>query len=236
MIRHSNSFFLSLAFHSLLAVLLFFTYKNVVSVKKEEVERRVCIELCSVAQPKPIVKPIVEVKIEPKPIIEKPKPIVKKEIKKEIPVVMPKEIVKQEIVKEEKVTEEEVIFEQVSSETTTEITEETTTTQVQETQDAKSQEAKLEADYLQEHLAKIVQLLKENLYYPRRARVMKEEGAVVVRFVLSIDATVGSIEVISSKSKILSRAAIKTIEDLSGKFPKPKQKLTLHVPIEYSLR
>jgi protein TonB len=80
-----------------------------------------------------------------------------------------------------------------------------------------------------------VQLLQENLYYPRRARKRGIIGEVLVKFKLSMDAKVYSIEVLSSKSDILSRAAIKTIEDLSGKFPKPNKELTLNVPINYTL-
>ena len=44
------------------------------------------------------------------------------------------------------------------------------------------------------------------------------------------------IKIIKSKSDILSRAAMKTIMDLSGKFPKPQKRLTLHVPIGYELK
>jgi protein TonB len=246
MIRHGSSIFLSLAFHTLIAVLLIITYKSVVMTKEEIVEKKVCIELCNVFEQKPAIppKPLVEPKIvpkeNPKPIIEKPKPtpkpVVKKEIVKEVPVVMPEiePIVEQEIVKE---AVEKEIIEEILEQTDKQSTDETPKEmQEQKVQEIESKEVKIEREYLQEHLAKIVQLLRDNLYYPRRARQMQEEGEVVVKFVLSKDATVYSIEVISSKSKILSRSAIKTIEDLSGKFPKPKEDLTLHVPIEYSLR
>lgn len=245
MIRHSSSIFLSLLFHTLIAVLVVFTYKNVISTKEEVVERRVCIELCNVVaqkpiippKPKPILEPIVEPKIEPKPIVKKPKPapkpVIKKEIVKEVPVVMPvpEPIVEKEVVEEKEVIEES--FEKADKEIVEEIPKEI---QKQEVKEIESKEQRQEREYMQEHLAKIVQLLKENLYYPRRARAMQEEGEVIVKFVLSKDASVHSIEVISSKSKILSRSAIKTIEDLSGEFPKPKADLTLHVPIDYSLR
>ncbi|EQB40036.1 hypothetical protein M947_03165 [Sulfurimonas hongkongensis] len=263
MIRHSSSFFLSLAFHTLIAILVVFTYKSVVSTKEEIAEKKVCIELCNVVvqkpvilpKPKPIAKPksiikklepILEPKpvlpkakptVEPKPIIKRPepkpipKPVVKKEIAKEVPVVMPKPIVEQEIAKDKKVIEES--FEKTDKQSIKEVPK---ATQEQKVQDIENKKAKLEREYMQEHLAKIVQLLRDNLYYPRRARAMQEEGEVIVKFVLSKDAKVHSIEIISSKSKILSRSAIKTIEDLSGKFPKPKEDLTLNVPIDYSLR
>ncbi|MCK9492536.1 MAG: TonB family protein [Sulfurimonas sp.] len=243
MIRHSSSIFLSLAFHTLIAVLVVFTYKSVISTKEEIVEKKVCIELCNVVAQKPIVLPkpksIIEPKIDPKPITKKPEPkptlkkVVKKEIIKEVPVVMPdpEPIVEHEVVKEKEIIEEKV--EQISKQSIEQVPKET---KKEEVKDVQSKEVKLQREYMQEHLAKIVQLLKENLYYPRRARAMQEEGEVIVKFVLSKDARVHSIEVISSKSKILSRSAIKTIEDLSGEFPRPKEDLTLHVPIDYSLR
>jgi len=245
MIRHGSSIFLSLVFHTLIAVLVILTYKNVVSTKEEILEEKVCIELCNVVAQKPIIhpksKPAVEPKIEPKPIIKKPKPkptikkVIKKEIIKEVPVVMPeiKPIVEQEIVKEK--VEEKEIVEETFDQTSKQIIEEKSEAR-QEKQLIESKELRQEREYMQEHLAKIVQLLRDNLYYPRRARQMQEEGEVIVKFVISKDGSVHSIEVISSKSKILSRSAIKTIEDLSGRFPKPKKDLTLHVPIGYTLR
>ncbi|WP_049765261.1 energy transducer TonB [Sulfurimonas autotrophica] len=92
-----------------------------------------------------------------------------------------------------------------------------------------------EEQYLENNLAKISQLIKENLYYPRMARKRGIQGSVTVRFMLLKDATVTQITTISSNSGILTRAAIKTIAELSGKFPKPKTDLMLTVPIQYSL-
>ena len=91
-------------------------------------------------------------------------------------------------------------------------------------------------EYIQINTNEISRLLKENLYYPRSARKRGITGKVVVRFILSVDARISNIEVLKSKSKILSRAAIKTIQNLSGEFPKPQEDITLHVPIGYSLK
>ena len=90
--------------------------------------------------------------------------------------------------------------------------------------------------YLKENLAEIIELLQENLYYPRRARKRGIEGEVILRFKLSTTAEVSDIEVISSKSDILNRGAIRTIEELSYKFPKPSEELDLKVPIFYKLQ
>ncbi|WP_457744173.1 TonB family protein [Sulfurimonas sp.] len=92
-----------------------------------------------------------------------------------------------------------------------------------------------EKNYINNNLNKISSLIKENLYYPRRARKRGVEGTVIVKFFLHKDATVSNIEVLSSNSEILSRAATKTILELSGKFPKPVEELTLKVPINYAL-
>jgi len=89
---------------------------------------------------------------------------------------------------------------------------------------------------MDKHIKKIVELLSDNLYYPRSASKRGVVGEVVVKFTLLKNSTVNSIIIVSSKSDILSRAAIQTIEELSGKFPKPIENLTLHVPINYNLR
>lgn len=57
-----------------------------------------------------------------------------------------------------------------------------------------------------------------------------------MKFELSTEAKVNSIEIVTSENDILSRAAIKTLEDLSGKFPKPNEALVLEVPINYNLK
>lgn len=93
-----------------------------------------------------------------------------------------------------------------------------------------------EDDYLSQHISQIVAMLKENLYYPRSARKKGIEGVVKVKFTLSTDAKISNIQIIQSKYEILSRAAIETIESLGGKMPKPKEELTLTIPINYDLK
>jgi len=89
--------------------------------------------------------------------------------------------------------------------------------------------------YVKENLAEIIELLRENLYYPRRARKRGIEGEVILKFKLATTAEVSDVKVVSSKSDILSRGAIRTVEDLSFKFPKPSEELDLKVPIFYKL-
>lgn len=219
MIRHSSSFLFSLVFHGVLLLILLFTWENLPSTYKVDSKDKICVQLCDVIVEKPVVKPLK--KPQPKPE-EKPKPIVKKiEIVKEVTVEVPE--VKEETIVEEKYCEDiEVVQKEIIKEDIY-------------VENPATKQARLEQEYIQENIAKIVKLLQDNLYYPRRARKRGISGEVIVKFTLSKNAVVHSIEVISSKSEILSRAAVKTIEDLSGKFPIPSEELILHVPINYSL-
>ncbi|MDD3451414.1 energy transducer TonB [Sulfurimonas sp.] len=90
-------------------------------------------------------------------------------------------------------------------------------------------------EYYELNIQKIVELLQEYLYYPRSARQKEITGVVKVKCTLDTDAKVHDVIVVESSNEILSRAAIKTIEDLSTKFPKPKSQTTLTIPITYSL-
>lgn len=89
---------------------------------------------------------------------------------------------------------------------------------------------------MQQHLMLIAKLLKENLYYPRIARKRGITGEVVVAFELLSNGEAAGIKVSSGERMILNRAAITTIERLSGEFPKPDAPITLHVPIRYQLQ
>lgn len=92
-----------------------------------------------------------------------------------------------------------------------------------------------EERYKEKNLAKIVEILQENLYYPRRARKRGVEGKVIIRFTLSKTSDILDIKVLSSKSEILSRSAIQTIKNIKNKLPNPKKEITIKVPVVYSL-
>lgn len=233
MIRHGSSFFFSLLFHGILIVVLFFTWQNTVSLNKIDCEEKVCIQLCDViikkpldkpvSKPKSIPKKIKKPKIKPKPI---PKPVVKKiEILKEIPEVVP-EIVEEIALKEEKIVEEIAV----------EVTEVEVSEEKIVVEDAEARQARITDEYLNEHLAKIRQLLQDNLYYPLRARKRGTGGRVIVKFTISADSIAHSIEVLSSDNDVLSRAAIRTVNNLSGKLPKPSNYVTVKIPIDYNIK
>ena len=213
MIRHSSSFFISLIIHTIVAIVLFYTYKTIVSFEDNK-SQKVELKLCCIVEKKDLEKPVEK----PSKIL-KPIPIKPKIIKKSVPL---KEIVK----KEEPVVEDIKTKEKVVIDNNQEIIQEQTTNEETVTP---------EAEYLDEHIKRITELLQENLYYPRSARKRGITGEVIVKFTLHTNASVDNIKTISSTSDILSRAAVRTIEDLSGEFPKPKKTLVLKVPIKYSL-
>ncbi len=93
-----------------------------------------------------------------------------------------------------------------------------------------------QADYLDIHLARISELLREHLYYPRMARKRRIQGEVVASFVVETDGTVHNLCIKKHSRPILDRAAIETVESLSGKLPHPKNRLELEVPIRFVLR
>ncbi len=203
----------------LLAIAFFYTYQTVVKSDNNNEEAKVEMKLCCVVEKVPEPKPIEKIikKSKPKSVVEKkiiPEKIV---VVKDIPKIKeepkPQEV---EVVEEEKITETKEV-------------------EPLQAENPHAKKQRLEAEYIDKHLKEITRLLRENLYYPRSARKRGIVGEVIVKFKLSIDAKSHSIEVISSKSKILSRSAIKTVQNLSGKFPRPSEELVIHVPINYKL-
>jgi protein TonB len=231
MIRHSNSLLISLFVHAVLFSILFFLYKSYSDSKKIE-EEMLCIKLCSIAQSKERAE-IKEIK-EPKAVIQEkqkePKKVKKAEIPQEIAekkIEIADEVVdiKPSLIKQ---TKEEVIAEQKP-----EVKEKPS---VEKSDDILLSQKAPQEEYIEINMQKIAQLLEENLYYPMSARKRNITGLVKVSFTLSIDAKVNNVKIVDSQSDILSRAAVKTIQDLSTKFPKPKKELTLSVPINYNLK
>jgi len=244
MIRYTNSFIISLLLHISLVIIVFYGYTNInISPTKKEV--KVKLNLSYIVEKKPQVVPIKKIKKlkkkeSPKKILPKVNPlkkqIKKKIIKKTIPVkktpIVKKEISpkvnpfgkKVEPVKEivKKVKPIDDIF-----------VKEIKTISVESSEE---KEKRLQTQYIDNNIDKIVKLLKENLYYPRSARRRGIVGEVIVEFKLSTDSKAHFVNIISSQSKILSRAAIQTIENLSGSFPKPNEELTIQIPINYNLK
>jgi protein TonB len=238
MLNHSKSLFLSVVIHTLILLSLASVYKYVFpSSKPVAKEHKICVNLTSIKQ-KAVARQ------EPKVQQQKPHP--KKRIKK--PVAQKKVPLKKKSNKEKPKVIKKPVEAVASVEEEPQVAKKAETTEHKPqnkledkvinklvTKEIVQNKVSEEEQYLQDNLAIIAQLIKENLYYPRIARKRGIQGSVTVRFMLLEDATVTQITTISSSSGILTRAAIKTIAELSGKFPKPQTKLMLSVPIIYSL-
>ena len=256
MIRHTNSFLISLMFHSFLLFLILYTVKTLSFDTQKKDSEIVCLKLCNV---KPQNKKEPKVSKQPEAVVEK-KVIspAKKETKtaqktkdlKQILVSKKSEVKiekKQEVVKEISTKTQELkeqpkkaveapalMLSDNKNNSSCNCKQECTCDSKQETQEMKN--IRVQKAYMDENMQEIVRLLQENLYYPRSARRRGITGEVIVRFSLDTNGEVSFASVTSSKSEILSNAAIKTIEDLSGDFPKPKERLVLKLPINYNLK
>lgn len=244
MIKYGNSLLISLFVHAIFLSVFFFAYKNFIDSKKIE-EEILCVKLCTIELSKEIVekKETQEAKAVPKEKQTEQKKVKKAEIQKEI---VEKKIeiaddvvdIKPSFIKQ---ADENVIADakppkpdakenpSVEREVVQNLSKE------QEADDSTLIQKVQQEEYVEVNMQKIAQLLEENLYYPMSARKRNITGLVKVSFTLGIDAKVYNVKIVDSDSDILSRAAIKTIQDLSTKFPKPKKELTLSVPINYNL-
>ncbi|HUH41934.1 MAG TPA: TonB family protein [Sulfurimonas sp.] len=236
MIRHSNSLFLSLFIHFLLIILILFISNSYQEDKKEK-EQKIALNISTIkfeekANEQEAVK---EEVCADKELKEKPKKV--KEEKKEQTIV--EKYVKQEIKKEQKIEsiaevknetlEQNRLFTQIKQDSKP-------VSQIQTITPAEAlKQPDIQEEYSEINKQRILELLRENLYYPMSARKRNITGEVKISFTLDTKAKVCNIHVLESGSDILSRAAIKTIEELSEKFPKPKKEITLTIPINYNL-
>ncbi len=251
-IRMTKAFLYSLFLHSTIVVLviaLFLVYK---SDDERVLEKRCKIMLSQVserapAQTKPNSpaiqkqkKPLEKVQPEKKEAVKEPikrapapvaeeKPVVQKkpeqtEVKEEEPV---EEQQESEVVEADEQADEALAASNAPvalSQAAQKVTEEELTDNVTP-----------EEAYISENIAAIMALLRKNLYYPRMARKRCIEGEVHVRFELLENGEIENITVIDAVNDMLARAAVTTIERLEGKFPLPKERLVLNVPIMYVL-
>ena len=241
MFRSPQALLASLLLHGLIGgMMLYLAFPKIVR-SEESIARRCSIMLSRVVPvmpemvrevPVPVTKPV-----EPKPVnqvkaVPKPKPIAPvKKIEKPAPVVEkkvePLPAAQQETA-EEKASEtvETVTAERVWDEAESAI----------EIAAVPPAPAQSPHSYLNEHLAEIARLLQEYLYYPRMARKRHIEGEVLASFTLKTDGTVSDVTVVRHARAVLDRAAVRTIESLSGRLPHPQTALTLEVPIRFVLK
>jgi protein TonB len=246
MIRNGRALFISFVIHGAIAAAAIMALQAFQKEKPGE-EARMCIALAQFARPvakAPEPKPLPE-KVQPRPPKQeskpapKPKPKPPKKVEKpkiEKPIIKEKAPVAiQEEVIEETVPEPPAVPEEAPEE---EVQEEEVTAVAAAEAPAPVPVPQLSAGerYMQEHIALITKLLRENLYYPRMARKRGITGEVMVAFELQSNGKATGINVMSGERGVLNRAAVKTIERLSGRFPRPSEPITLHVPIRYELR
>lgn len=229
----TKAFILSLLVHAILLSIVVYLFFQ---------EHDTCNETCRVITLSSIVEKVAkplppqEVK-QPKPQQKTQKKVIqktdKKEIKKNEKKVVKRAAVVEEIphiIKEsEKKVAEEVFVQEEQKLVKNEVLK---PAPKEKLQPKISQEDK----YINAHIQEIQALLAENLYYPRMARKRGIEGEVLVSFCILRSGKIENIRVVKSSRDILGRAAIRTIKNLSGLFPKPSVALTLNVPIRYSLQ
>ncbi len=81
----------------------------------------------------------------------------------------------------------------------------------------------------------IRKLIVKNLYYPRKARRRHIEGIVKIRFKLTQSGRITKIQILSNSPKILSKAAITTLEKIEKLLPHPNEDIIITLPIVYKL-
>lgn len=241
MIRHGSSFSISLVFHIFVVLLVVFLY-NYVSAHTTPKRLLVNLSTCTIdcgcgciasveKKPKERVVP----KEEPKKAEKKA--VVKKEVK-QVPKVQTKETVATNEVKEEVTPESklEETAEMQSAEAPVIVSEEKAEdTSIEDAKRLQDYKKAMQKQYVNENLSKIIQMLKENLYYPIRARKRGIEGDVVVKFTLLKNSNIKDVMIIKHSNDILDASALRTIQNLQGKLPAPVEEMVLEVPINYRL-
>jgi len=91
-------------------------------------------------------------------------------------------------------------------------------------------------EYLNLNLGLIRELIRKEVQYPYMARKMGWEGKVVIGVVLTPEGCKEVKLVRSSGFPLLDENALSTVKRVCGKFPKPKRKVSLQVPILYRLK
>jgi protein TonB len=92
-----------------------------------------------------------------------------------------------------------------------------------------------EARYMQDNIALINALIKQNLNYPSLAKKRGLQGRAIVSFTINTQGEVSNIETSGEAAVILKKSARKTIEKASADFPRPETRLALQIPIVYTL-
>lgn len=230
--RYLNSFLITFFLYTGLAYALYIVFedKKILIPKTQTIKT---ISLNHIELKKDIVKAKVleSKKVEPKEIVKqkivkktKPKKIVKKKIVKKK--VIKKKIVKKEIVK--KVLKKPIeAIENTVKESTKKVA-------VKESVKKVALEKSVKKDYLDKHLAQIRKHIMQNAKYSKRAKRLRIQDVIRVKFTLLSSGVVSNIQIIKG-NKHLHKSAIKAIQKASAYFPKVSKNIDIVIPIEYKL-
>ena len=242
MIRSPQAFLVSLSLHALMGMMILFVVAPKI-VPQEEGEMKRCrialshvVPVVSEVIGHPVQKPLQKRLPEPDKTLKKP--VTKPVPPKAVPVIKaPKPVVPSVPEVQEKAAVEPAIpeTESIDAPTVGKAESEKTPSSAAEPADAVLPRQNRES-YLDENLAVIARLLRENLYYPKLARKRHIEGEVLAAFTLQTDGTIQDVTVKKHAREVLDRAAVRTIESLSGRLPHPQTRLTLEVPIRFVLK
>lgn len=99
-----------------------------------------------------------------------------------------------------------------------------------------NQDTKEKEDQIQELIAKIHKIILQYKSYPKRAKLMKIQGVVVIQFTFTPEGKIVNATIVqSSKHSFLDQHSLETIEKASVYFPQTKTPITMKVPIYYRL-
>ncbi len=111
----------------------------------------------------------------------------------------------------------------------------TVTKQCIKTVTTKKKQENYSTQYISKNISIIRKLIAENLYYPRKARRRHIQGTVKVRFTLTQKGKIENIQLLSYPADILAKSSITTLKNIENKLPKPKEEITITLPIVYKL-
>ena len=246
--KNISSFILSVSIHILLVVALagsYLTIQKRLEANKTSNEKLLCIDLASY-KPCPIPKKdhTTTFKKETKP---------KKKSKKNTPKTTRKKV-KKEIEKKKKepkhsiqktTTAKQKKIETKTTKLQTKISQKRATANTKKKNlpakkcikeaSKQKQNKSYTSRYISKNISIIRKLIAENLYYPRKARRRHIEGTVKVRFTLTQDGKISEMQIISNSPKILSKAAVTTLQDIEDLLPHPDEEITITLPIVYKI-
>ncbi|HHJ64574.1 MAG TPA: energy transducer TonB [Aquifex aeolicus] len=106
----------------------------------------------------------------------------------------------------------------------------------EDTEGGIEEEPSYQEEYEREYLERIREVVRGYLSYPLIARRMGWEGTVVVCFTLYPDGAIGNLRVEKSSGfDLLDRNALRAVSSAALHFPRPREPVTVVLPITYRL-